>query len=232
MIERRPLKTLGEFRGDWLLARYHFSFAGYHDSERMGVGPLRVWNDDHIAPGKGFDMHGHHDMEIITYVRAGAIWHRDHLGNEGLTEAGNVQVMSAGKGILHAEYNRGETPTMLYQIWIEPIQKGGPPRWETRVFPDRTRAAELVPLASGQQGVKGALPINQDATVFGALLPVGASLEHDLSAGRRAYLVAPRGRLIINGTTLEAGDGLVVADQPSLYIASDTDSELVLADLP
>ena len=140
MIERRPFATLGRFQNDWLQARYHFSFAGYHDAKRMGLGPLRVWNDDTIAPGTGFDPHGHRNMEIITYVRQGAIWHQDHLGNEGRTAAGDVQVMSAGKGIRHAEYNRGETATTLYQIWIEPRRKGGEPHWQTRTFPERYRS--------------------------------------------------------------------------------------------
>jgi redox-sensitive bicupin YhaK (pirin superfamily) len=232
MLARRPFATLGQFDNDWLQARYHFSFADYHDPSRMGLGPLRVWNDDTIAPGGGFDMHGHRDMEIITYVREGAIWHQDHLGNEGQTKAGDVQVMSAGKGILHAEYNHGETPTKIYQIWIEPRQQGGKPRWQTRAFPDRSQAAALVPLASGQPEMIGALPIDQDATIFGAFLPTQASVIHDLAPGRRAYLAVPRGRLKVNGLEVEAGDGLAVTDLPRLDIEAATESELVLADLP
>ncbi|MEX0760206.1 MAG: pirin family protein, partial [Tistlia sp.] len=140
MIDPRPFDSLGRFDNDWLAARYHFSFAGYHDPRRGGVGPLLVWNDDTIQPQTGFEQHGHRDMEIITYVRKGAISHRDHLGNEGRTEAGDVQVMSAGKGILHAEFNREAEPTQIYQIWIRPETAGVPPRWDARSFPKAARA--------------------------------------------------------------------------------------------
>jgi redox-sensitive bicupin YhaK (pirin superfamily) len=135
MIEVRPFAELGRFDNDWLNARYHFSFGHYHDPARDGLGPLLVWNDDIIAPGGGFDLHGHRDMEIVTYVREGAISHRDHLGNEGRTEAGDVQVMTAGKGILHAEHNLEAGPTRLFQIWIRPQTNSLKPRWEQRRFP-------------------------------------------------------------------------------------------------
>ena len=134
MIELVPFNTLGRFENDWLSARYHFSFAEYFDPRRMGFGPLRVWNDDRIRPGNGFPMHGHRDMEIITYVRKGAVSHQDHLGNRGRTEAGDVQVMSAGKGIMHAEYNLENDDTELFQIWIEPAHKNVRPRWAARQF--------------------------------------------------------------------------------------------------
>ena len=127
-VELRPFEKLGKFRIDWLNASQHFSFGHYYDPSRMGVGPLRVWNDDEIQPHTGFDPHPHRDMEIITYVRRGAITHQDSLGNEGRTEAGDVQVMSAGTGIRHAEYNREDEPTQIFQIWIEPAEKGLPPR--------------------------------------------------------------------------------------------------------
>jgi redox-sensitive bicupin YhaK (pirin superfamily) len=232
MLDRRPFETLGQFRNDWLQARYHFSFADYQDPSRLGLGPLRVWNDDTIAAGGGFDMHGHRDMEIITYVREGAIWHRDHLGNEGRTDAGDVQVMSAGKGILHAEYNLGETPAKIFQIWIEPREKRGKPHWQTRAFPDRGQAATLVPLASGRPEFTGALPIDQDATIFGAYLPAQATIAHDIAPGRRAYLAVSRGRISVNGLEVKAGDGLAVSELPRLVIVADIESELVLADLP
>ena len=135
MIEVRPFAELGRFDNDWLNARYHFSFGHYHDPARDGLGPLLVWNDDIIAPGGGFDLHGHRDMEIVTYVREGAISHRDHLGNEGRTEAGDVQVMTAGKGILHAEHNLEAGPTRLFQIWIRPQTNSLKPRWEQRRSP-------------------------------------------------------------------------------------------------
>ena len=129
MIRVRPFNSLGAFRNDWLNARHHFSFGGYRDADRMGFGRLRVWNDDEIAPGAGFDPHPHKDMEIVTYVRTGAITHQDSMGNTGRTGAGDVQVMSAGSGVRHAEYNLEDVPTTLFQIWIEPRSKGGAPSW-------------------------------------------------------------------------------------------------------
>ena len=135
MIQLRSFDSLGAFRNEWLNAHHHFSFGGYHDSQRMGLGGLRVWNDDEVAPGTGFDPHPHRDMEIVTYIREGAITHRDNLGNEGRTEAGDVQVMHAGTGIVHAEYNKEDVPTRLFQIWIMPDKRGVAPGWGTRSFP-------------------------------------------------------------------------------------------------
>jgi redox-sensitive bicupin YhaK (pirin superfamily) len=232
MQELRKFDSLGRFRNDWLNARHHFSFGSYFDPDRSGHGALLVWNDDTIAPGKGFDLHGHRDMEIITYVRKGAITHRDHLGNEGRTEAGDVQVMSAGKGILHAEFNLEDEETQIFQIWILPNRQGVQPRWEQRRFPKQGRQAQLLPLASGRAGHEGALSINQDAAVFGASLKAGQSLTHELEAGRVAYLVPASGALNVNGTALEARDGLAVTGPERLEIAAGEDSELVLVDAP
>jgi redox-sensitive bicupin YhaK (pirin superfamily) len=162
MIEIKNFDRLGRFDNDWLSARYHFSFANYYDPGRMGLGPLRVWNDDTIQPGTGFDLHGHRDMEIITYVRRGAITHQDHLGNQGRTEAGDVQVMSAGSGIMHAEFNQEDDTTQIFQIWIEPAVHGVAPRWETRSFPKAGREGRLVPLASGRKADAG--PEGEGAT--------------------------------------------------------------------
>ena len=148
MIELRPFNTLGAFRNEWLNAHHHFSFGGYHDPARMGLGRLRVWNDDEVAPGTGFDPHPHRDMEIVTYIREGAITHRDNLGNEGRTEAGDVQVMHAGTGITHAEYNQEKVPTRLFQIWIMPDRRGVAPGWGTRGFPRGDNGLSV--LASGR----------------------------------------------------------------------------------
>ncbi|MDJ0948985.1 MAG: pirin family protein [Alphaproteobacteria bacterium] len=232
MIEPRPFGELGRFENDWLSARYHFSFADYYDPARMGLGPLRVWNDDRIRPGTGFPMHGHRDMEIITYVRSGAISHEDHLGNKGRTEAGDVQVMSAGKGILHSEYNLESEDTTMFQIWIEPAETNLKARWAARQFPKDDRAGQLVPLASGRPGHDDALEIHQDATLFGATLASGDEVVHPLEPGRKAYLVAATGRLDVNGVALGARDGAVILDEPSLTIRAAADSEVVLADLP
>src|SRR5471030_1565499 len=148
MIQLRPFKTLGAFRNQWLNAHHHFSFGGYHDPERMGLGRLRVWNDDEVAPGTGFDPHPHRDMEIVTYIREGAITHRDNLGNEGVTRAGDVQVMHAGTGITHAEYNKEDIPTRLFQIWILPDKRGVAPGWGTKTFPRDNKGLSV--LASGR----------------------------------------------------------------------------------
>ena len=236
MIEIRPFDRLGRFDNDWLSARYHFSFANYYDPSRMGVGPLRVWNDDTIQPGTGFDLHGHRDMEIITYVRSGAITHRDHLGNQGRTEAGDVQVMSAGTGIMHAEFNREDEATQIFQIWIEPAVHGVPPRWETRSFPKAGREGRLVPLASGRPGdAKGddgdALPIYQDAAILGATLKAGQTVTHRLAPGRKAYLVAATGRIAANGKTAGARDGVVFQDIEEVAVTAEEDAEILLADV-
>src|SRR3954469_1674281 len=212
MIDVRPFAGLGGANHGWLNAKHHFSFASYSDPTRMGWGALRVWNDDEIAAGTGFPPHPHADMEIITYVRDGAITHEDSLGNKGRTEAGDVQVMSAGTGIRHAEYNREDEPTQIFQIWIELAEKGLPPRWDQKAFPKGDRAGELVPLASGRPGHEGALPIIQDAAVLGATLNPGQSVTYRLEPGRQAYLVGATGRFTVNGVAAKARDGVVVRD--------------------
>ncbi|MCH8037973.1 MAG: pirin family protein [Proteobacteria bacterium] len=236
MIDVQPFDALGRFDNDWLAARYHFSFAGYHDPARRGVGPLLVWNDDLVQPGRGFDPHGHRDMEIITYVREGAISHQDHLGNRGRTEAGDVQVMSAGRGIRHSEYNLEAGPTRIFQIWIEPSETGIEPRWAQRRFPKGARSGALVALASGRPGQAagpdGALPIHQDAAILGATLDAGRSVSHRLDAGRRAYLVPARGRVRVNGVIAEARDGVTIAEETEITITALEDAEILLADLP
>lgn len=232
MIDVRPFDTLGRFDIDWLAARHHFSFGHYNDRRRMGFGALRVWNDDTIQPGTGFDPHPHRDMEIITYVRKGAITHRDRLGNEGRTEAGDVQVMSAGSGIVHAEYNLEDEPTQIFQIWILPSGDGFPPRWEARSFPKGDRAGELVVLASGRDGDDTALRINQDAAVIGATVRAGQAVTHRLGAGRKAYLVAATGAITVNGQPAASRDGVAVADEDSIEIRAVEDAEIVLVDVP
>lgn len=232
MIEHRPFKKLGRFDNEWLSARYHFSFADYHNPARTGLGPLLVWNDDCIQPGTGFPMHGHRDMEIITYVRTGAVSHEDHLGNKGRTEAGDVQVMSAGRGILHSEYNLESDDTTLFQIWIHPNQSRIEPRWDMRAFPKNDRAGHLIPLASGRPDDDNALVIHQDAAILGATLPAGESVTHKLATGRSAYLVAAAGNLDVNGQVLRDRDGAAIIDESELTIRALEDSEIVLADLP
>lgn len=227
-----PFESLGRFENDWLDTRYHFSFADYRDPNRMGVGPLRVWNDDRIAPGTGFDPHPHRDMEIITYVRRGAVTHRDSLGNEGRTEAGDVQVMTAGTGIVHAEYNLEREPTDLFQIWIMPNQRGHAPRWDTRRFPEMDRAGTLVALASGREAAAEALHIHADATLYGATLPAGHAMSVPLGTGRQAYLVPASGRVSVDGTIAETRSGIVVRGAESVALSALEDCELLFVDLP
>ena len=235
MIERRSFETLGHADHGWLHARHHFSVADYHDPERMGWGSLRVWNDDEIAAGTGFAPHPHADMEIITYVREGAITHEDSLGNRGRTAAGDVQVMSAGTGIRHAERNLEPGGTRLFQIWILPEQRGGPPSWGTRPFPKGDRAGRFVPLASGLAGDDDALPIRTPARVAGATLRAGESAEYVLAAGRHAYLVPAKGRIEVRGAggqpvTANARDGVAVVDLPEIELTAIEDAEIVLVE--
>jgi redox-sensitive bicupin YhaK (pirin superfamily) len=230
MIELRPYQSLGGGDHGWLDTRHHFSFADYRDPERVHWGQLRVWNDDLIAPGTGFDPHPHQDMEIITYVREGAITHQDSLGNAGRTVAGDVQVMSAGTGIRHAEHNRETVPTRLFQIWIIPDAKGGAPSWDTKPFPKGDRAGRFVTLASGLGGDADALPIRASARVLGATLNAGQQAEYRLASGRRAYLVPAAGRVEVNGVAVATGDGLAITDETVLHVTATEDAELVLVD--
>jgi redox-sensitive bicupin YhaK (pirin superfamily) len=231
MIERRPADRLGHFEFGWLDTRHHFSFGDYRDPQRMGWGDLRVWNDDEIAPGTGFPPHPHADMEIITYVREGAITHQDSLGNTGRTEAGDVQVMSAGSGIRHAEYNLEKVPTKIFQIWIFPREQGGKPFWNQQPFPKADRAGRFIALASGM-GDEGALPIRADARVLGATLRAGDSATYELGPGRHAYLSPTAGELEVNGVLVNARDGAAVTGEPRLEVKALSDAEVVLVDSP
>ena len=232
MIERRPFEQLGGADHGWLKAKHHFSFARYYDPERMGHGALRVWNDDEIAPNTGFPPHPHADMEIITYVRQGAITHEDSLGHKGRTEAGDVQVMSAGSGIRHAEYNREDVPTKIFQIWIEPGIKGGEPSWGAKPFPRAERSGQFVALASGFAGDTEALPIRAQARVLGATLKAGETVDYRLGTMRHAYLVPATGKVEVNGVAVGTRDGLAIADETALTIKALDDSEVILVDAP
>ena len=229
MLDIQRYEQLGQLEIDWLHAHYHFSFARYHNPKRMGIGPLRVINDDIVRVGGAFDFHPHRDMEIITYVREGAITHEDSLGNRGVTQAGDVQVMSAGTGIVHAERNEHDTPIRLYQIWIEPRHSGSTPRWETKQFPKQHEGFTL--LASGRAAHAGqGLYIDQEAAIWGGLLAAGKSLSQPLEGA--GDLLVSRGEVRVGDATLSAGDGAALHAIPSLEITASTPSELVLIDLP
>jgi len=231
MIELRPFASLGKFQNEWLNARHHFSFGHYQDADRMGLGRLRVWNDDEVAPGTGFDPHPHREMEIVTYIREGAITHRDNLGNEGRTEAGDVQVMHAGTGIVHAEYNREDVPTRLFQIWILPDRKAAAPGWDTRPFP--RSGAGLNVLASGraQDGQSGALSLNADAALLAGTLTSGQAVSYALAQGRAVYLVPVRGAIRVNGVAVNPRDGVAIMDEADVTIEAAVETELVMVDV-
>ncbi|MAN45730.1 MAG: hypothetical protein CMF04_05915 [Hyphomonas sp.] len=229
MIDFRPFNKLGRFRNDWLNANYHFSFSGYRDPSRMGEGALRVWNDDTIQPHTGFPPHGHESMEIITYVRKGAITHKDSMGNSGRTEAGDVQVMSAGRGIQHSEWNAEDEETTLFQIWILPRTQGGEPGWGARKFPKGDRSGKWAVLASGT-GDQDSLVINQDANVLGATLKAGERLTYEVKAGRHGYLVLADGSVRLNGQVMTARDGAAITGAESLTLEGIEDAEIVFVD--
>jgi redox-sensitive bicupin YhaK (pirin superfamily) len=231
MIQVQPFESLGGFRNEWLNAKHHFSFGHYHDPKRMGVGGLRVWNDDEIAPGTGFDPHPHRDMEIVTYVRQGAITHQDSLGNKGRTEAGDVQVMHAGTGIVHGEYNMESEPTRIFQIWIQPAQRGVKPGWGSRSFP-KGGASTLTALADGRPGADGtALPLYADAAVLAGTLQKGQTVRQALRPGRVAYLVPASGSVTVNGVQVNTRDGATVSGETDIEIVATEDAELVLVDV-
>jgi redox-sensitive bicupin YhaK (pirin superfamily) len=198
----------------------------------MGWGSLRVWNDDEIAPNTGFPPHPHANMEIITYVREGAITHKDSLGNEGRTEAGDVQVMSAGTGIRHAEYNLEQQRTRIFQIWIIPSSKGGSPAWGSQPFPKADRSGRFVTLASGFHNDNDALPIRARARVLGAMLKAGETVEYALGEGRYGYLVPASGAVEVNGLRINARAGAAIKDVAVVRITAIEDSEVVMVDAP
>jgi len=230
MIDIRPFATLGHADHGWLDARHHFSFANYHDPDRMGWGSIRVWNDDTIAAQSGFPPHPHRNMEIVTFVRSGAITHRDSLGHEGRTAAGDVQVMSAGTGITHAEMNREDEATTLFQIWIIPDRQGEQPGWGQREFPKATREGGFEVLASGDAEADDALPIRTDAKVAAATLAKGQSAVWNTSGERHQYLVAPKGRVTVNGREAQPRDGIAVTGESEIVVEAIDDAEIVLVD--
>ncbi len=228
MIDVRKFDSLGHADHGWLDAHHHFSFASYHDPERMGWGRIRVWNDDRIGAKSGFPPHPHRDMEIVTYVRTGAISHQDSMGNKGRTGAGDVQVMSAGTGVTHAEYNLEDEETTLFQIWIETDRPSAPPSWGAMPFPKESREGAFQLLASGNSS-DGVLTINADARVLGATVNAGEKIRVDAKADRHLYLV-PSGRVLVNGIEASARDGIAITGEERITIEAEDDAELVLVD--
>ncbi len=233
MITVVSYESLGHANHGWLDARHHFSFARYWNPARVEFGALRVINDDRVSAGKGFGTHPHDNMEIITYVRSGAITHKDNLGNQGRTKAGDVQVMSAGTGVFHSEYNLENEDTTLYQIWIEPNEQDVKPRWDAREFPKAPVTDGGLPLlVSGRKedAASGALYIHQDAAIYGGNLKQGTSVTQKIR--NQAYILASAGSFTVNGQTLKKGDGAEIRDETALEIVALEDTEIIIIDLP
>ncbi|WP_309621232.1 pirin family protein [Novosphingobium sp.] len=230
MIELRPFSTIGAANHGWLDAHHHFSFGGYHDPARTHWGALRVWNDDVIAANSGFPPHAHDNMEIITYVREGAISHKDSLGNQGRTGAGDVQVMSAGTGIQHAEFNLEDEDCTLFQIWIMPDRTGHPPSWGTRPFPKQGRDGQFVTLASGLPQDAEALKINTSSRVAGAFIKAGETVRYETAPVRHLYLVPATGKVRIGAVEAQARDGVAITGESAIAVTALEDSEVVLVD--
>lgn len=230
MIERRPLNELGHGNHGWLKTWHHFSFADYYDPDRENWGRLRVWNDDDIESGSGFPPHPHRDMEIITYVREGAITHQDSLGNKGRTEAGDIQVMSAGTGIMHSEYNLESSLTKIFQIWIFPDRQGEEPRWGNKPFPKAAREGQFVLLACGDPDNEDTLYIRTDARFSAATLSAGQTAEYQTDDSRFIYIVPATGAIEVNGVRADARDGLAIKEEAVLQVKALEDSEILVVD--
>lgn len=227
MIEHRPYDALGGSDAGWLKARLHIAFGGMGNPKHGPVGALRVWNDDEFAPHSGFPMHAHQDVDILTYVRSGAITHEDSLGNRHTVLAGDVQAMRAGTGVRHAEFNAGDQPAHLFQIWLRPRVSGAAPSWQSRRFPRAERGGVVV-LASGDPADAAAMPIDADARLLAVTLHKGQTLTHPMPPGRVAYLVPGAAGAIVNRLRLAARDGALVQDEVELSITALGDTEIVI----
>ncbi len=232
MITVYPYENLGHVDHGWLKAGHHFSFGRYWNEERTAFGTLRVINDDIVEGSRGFAPHPHDNMEIITYVRKGAISHKDSMGNEGRTAAGDVQVMSAGSGIVHSEFNHEHENTTLYQIWIEPNEENVTPRWDAAEFPKAPVKDALPVLVSGQDEHKGsnALFIHQDAAIYGGNMLEGTKVTQTIK--HQAYVLASEGSFSVNGQVLKKGDGAEVTGEKTLEIEALGDAEILIIDVP
>jgi len=232
MIRRIAANEHHHFRNDWLSARWHFSFGEYYDPENVSFGPLRVFNDDTVRPKSGFDLHPHREMEIITCVLSGSLEHEDDRGNRGVLNAGDVQAMSAGTGIVHAERNpSADTPLHLVQIWIVPWRRGVTPAYASRSFPPAAGNGVLLPVVSRESKIAGTLGIHQDAFIYLADLAPGQSVDHPLRPARHAYVFQAEGTGAVNGGATAAGDAVRVDDESAVTLAGGTGSRFLLIDL-
>ncbi|MEX2114638.1 MAG: pirin family protein [Pirellulales bacterium] len=231
MIAIRRSQDRGHFNHGWLDTFHTFSFADYYDPAYVQVRSLRVMNEDRVAPGQGFGMHGHRDMEIVTYVLAGALEHRDNLGNGSVLKPGELQRMTAGTGIRHSEFNPSPSePVHLYQIWLVPERPGLAPGYEQKAFPQAGRQ-DRWQLVASPDAADGSLTIHQDARLYLAELTTGATLAYDIAAGRLAWLQVLRGEVRLDDEQLVAGDGAAVSNLSQLQVTAERPAELLLFDL-
>lgn len=231
MLTIRRSAERGHANHGWLDSFHTFSFANYYDPANMGFGALRVINDDRIAAGRGFGTHGHRDMEIITYVLDGAIAHKDSMGSGSTIQPGNVQRMSAGRGVMHSEFNpRADEETHLLQIWIEPDVTGIAPEYEEKAFSDEQKRGRLQALVSGD-GIDGSMKIHQNACLYAGLFDGDESATLELAAGRRAWVHVARGSVTVNGVELSAGDAVAITDETRVALSGGKDAEVLVFDL-
>jgi len=231
MITLRQANERGHANHGWLDSYHSFSFAAYHDPQHMGVSRLRVINDDTVAPGGGFGTHGHADMEIISYVLSGALQHQDSMGNGSIIRPGDVQLMSAGSGIRHSEFNASnEEAVNFLQIWIVPNVSGIKPGYAQKNF--TLELSGQPRLVASPDGRDGSLLIHQDTSMYAARPKNGETLNHKLAAGRTAYLHVTKGELQLNGITMHGGDGTTITDEPTLELTGKNNAEVLLFDLP
>jgi len=231
MVEIRRSDQRGHAQHGWLDSFHSFSFADYHDPEHMGFGPLRVINEDRVQPGKGFGTHGHRDMEIISYVLAGGLAHRDSMGNGSVIRPGDVQRMSAGTGVHHSEYNASESdPVHFLQIWIEPSVRGIRPSYEERRFDEDSKRGRLRLIASAD-GRDGSVTFHQDASLYAAILDGDDAIQFEQASGRRTYVHVIRGEVEVAGQPLRAGDAIKLAGEERVRIGRARDAEILLFDL-
>ena len=232
MLTLRRANERGHAKHGWLESYHSFSFADYHDPAHMGFGHLRVINEDRVQPGMGFGTHGHRDMEIISYVLEGELSHKDNMGNGSIIVPGDVQRMSAGRGVLHSEFNpSSDRPVHFLQIWIEPDAKGVRPSYEQKRVDATAKRGRLALIAS-PDGRDGSVTIHQDARLYATLVNGDENVEYDIPAGRRGYVHVARGRVALNGDVLDAGDAAKLAGPAHITLAQGEDAEVLLFDLP
>ncbi|KAB7772416.1 pirin family protein [Xanthomonas maliensis] len=232
MLTIRKSDTRGRAEHGWLSSRHTFSFAGYQDPRHMGIGPLRVINEDIVQPGEGFGTHGHRDMEIISYVLGGALEHKDSMGTGSVLHYGDVQRMSAGSGVTHSEFNHSASePVHFLQIWIMPDRSGVTPSYEEQHFDAASKHNQLR-LIAAPEGAGGALKIHQDARVYASILDGQIRLQHPLASGRLGYVHVARGSLSINGQRVSAGDAVQLVDEAEIVLADANEAEVLVFDLP